>query len=236
MKRSFWRVVIFTSTLFLFILSSCAMLEYYTTAGMLEAYVLKGLFLSPVEGVTVVVKSNWGRIRGEGKTDSSGIAKIGTKLIKDGEQLNVIVKKENYGTVVFQDIKFKANDSIQIFPYLEESVATPTYEIPIDIDVRLYTDSTKSKSVDPSSVATDTIYVVVNAKPKEFDIKKIYVKVNGTPGGVLNLPADLSNEYRTNLEGTISLKDLQGEIPLIVVAQDKNNDKVQKVIYLNIVK
>ena len=235
MKRSFWRVVIFTSTLFLFILSSCAMLEYYTTAGMLEAYVLKGL-LSPVEGATVVVKSNWGRIRGEGKTDSSGIAKIGTKLIKDGEQLNVIVKKENYGTVVFQDIKFKANDSIQIFPYLEESVATPTYEIPIDIDVRLYTDSTKSKSVDPSSVATDTIYVVVNAKPKEFDIKKIYVKVNGTPGVILNLPADLSNEYSTNLEDTISLKDLQGEIPLIVVAQDKNNDKVQKVIYLNIVK
>jgi len=235
MKRSFWRVVIFTSTLFLFILSSCAMLEYYTTAGMLEAYVLKGL-LSPVEGATVVVKSNWGRIRGEGKTDSSGIAKIGTKLIKDGEQLNVIVKKENYGTVVFQDIKFKANDSIRIFPYLEESVATPTYEIPIDIDVRLYTDSTKSKSVDPSSVATDTIYVVVNAKPKEFDIKKIYVKVNGTPGVILNLPADLSNEYSTNLEDTISLKDLQGEIPLIVVAQDKNNDKVQKVIYLNIVK
>lgn len=211
------------------------MLEYYTTAGMLEAYVLKGP-LSPVEGVTVVVKSNWGRIRGEGKTDSLGIAKIGTNLIKDGEQLNVIVKKENYGTVVFQDIKFKANDSIQIFPYLEESVATPTYEIPIDIDVRLYTDSTKSKSVDPSSVATDTIYVVVNAKPKEFDIKKIYVKVNGTPGVIHNLLADLSNEYSTNLERTISLKDLQGEIPLIVVAQDKNNNKVQKVIYLNIVK
>ncbi len=211
------------------------MLEYYTTAGMLEAYVFKGL-LSPVEGATVVVKSNWGRIRGEGKTDSSGIAKIGTNLIKDGEQLNVIVKKENYGTVVFQDIKFKANDSIQILPYLEESVATPTYEIPIDIDVRLYTDSTKSKSVNPSSVATDTIYVVVNAKPEEFDIKKIYVKVNGTPGVIVYLSTDLSNEYSTNLEGTISLKDLQGEIPLIVVAQDKNNDKVQKVIYLNIVK
>lgn len=192
-----------------------------------------------VEGASVVVKDAAGKIRGQGKSDSNGKASFYVMLNSESETLNVFISKEGHAKTSILGLKLNKDSAYEVTTTLRKAtMAQTTKEIPIDVDVKLYTNSTKTTEVEATNVTLDSIYVVVTATPTEFaeGINIIYAKANGVPGSSYFTAPRLYASGSNILEGTISVKEFEGEIPLVVDVYDHNDNKVEKIVWLNVVR
>ncbi|MEN6591346.1 MAG: hypothetical protein ABFC76_08430 [Fervidobacterium sp.] len=108
----------------------------------------------------------------------------------------------------------------------------------VDVDVKVYTDDTKTTPVDINNVTSDSIYVVVTATPTEFNagINVIYSKANGIPGTSFFAGQRLYGSGVSHVEGIVSVKEFVGVIPLVTDVYDHNDNKVEKLLWLNLVR
>lgn len=192
-----------------------------------------------VEGATVVVKDKDGNVRGQAKTDASGKASVITMLTGESEELNIFISKESHARTTILGLKLKKDSTYELTTTLRKAtMAQTTTEIPIDVDVELYTDATMATPIDPASVTGNTIFVVVTATPTEFKegINIIYAKANGVPGTSFFTNPRLYASGANVLTGSISVREFEGEIPLIVDVYDHNDNKVEKIVWLNVVR
>ena len=88
----------------------------------------------------------------------------------DTEDLNVFISKSGYAKDVIFGVRFVENQTYQLTTTLRKAtVGETTKDVPIDVDVKVYTDDTKTTPVDINNVTSDSIYVVVTATPTEFN-------------------------------------------------------------------
>ena len=192
-----------------------------------------------VEGATVVVKDDEGTVRGTGTTDAKGKATVIAWVKSDTEDLNVFISKSGYAKDVIFGVRFVENQTYQLTTTLRKAtVGETTKDVPIDVDVNVYTDSTKATPVNLNNVTSDSIYVVVTATPTEFTegINVIYSKANGIPGTSFFAGQRLYGSGVSHVEGTVSVKEFNGLIPLVTDVYDHNDNKVEKLLWLNIVR
>ncbi len=208
-------------------------------SGTLVLYVTQFNSGPAVGDATVIVKDADGNVRGRGKTDASGKALVITMLTSESEELNVFISKETHARTTILGLKLKKDSTYELTTTLRKAkMAQTTTEQPIDIDVKLYTDTTMATPINPASVTSDTIYISVTATPTEFKegINIIYAKANGVPGASFFTNPRLYVGGSNVLKGSISVKEFEGEIPLIVDVYDHNDNKVEKIVWLNVVR
>lgn len=194
---------------------------------------------SVVEGATVVVKDAEGTVRGSATTDSKGKATVIACVKSDIEELNAFISKPGYAKDVIFGVRLVKDQTYQLTTTLRKAmVGETTKDVPIDVDVNVYTDSTKATPVDLNNVTSDSIYVVVTATPTEFTegINVIYSKANGIPGTSFFAGQRLYGSGVSYVEGTVSVKEFNGLIPLVTDVYDHNDNKVEKLLWLNIVR
>ncbi|MGC9772705.1 hypothetical protein SAMN04488510_10335 [Fervidobacterium changbaicum] len=193
-----------------------------------------------VEGAKVEVKDSSGNLRGVGYSNNKGVATVLFRSDAEKEFLNVFISKNGHARTTILGMKCLRDQTTEITTTLRKaSAAQTTTEIPIDIDVALYTNSTKTVPVDPATDLTlNSIYVVVTATPVEFNagVNVIYAKVNGIPGTSYFTAPRLYVSASNQLEGVLSVAEFEGEVPLIVDVYDHNDNKVEKIIWLNVVR
>jgi len=193
----------------------------------------------PVEGATVVVKDAEGTVRGSATTDSTGKATVFAWVKSDIEELNAFISKPGYAKDVIFGVRLVKDQTYQLTTTLRKAmVGKMTADIPIDVDVNIYTDHTKTTPVDVNNVTSDSIYVVVTATSTEFTegINIIYSKAGGIPGKDFFAGQILRGPGVSHDEGLVSVKEFSGIIPLVTDVYDHNGNKVEKLIWLNIVR
>ena len=194
---------------------------------------------SVVEGATVVVKDAEGTVRGSATTDSKGKATVIACVKSDTEELNAFISKPGYAKDVIFGVRLVKDQTYQLTTTLRKAMlGETTTDVPIDVDVSIYTDSTKATPVDLNNVTSDSIYVVVTATPTEFTegINVIYSKANGIPGASFFAGQRLYGSGVSHVEGFVSVKEFSGIIPLVTDVYDHNDNKVEKLVWLNIVR
>lgn len=194
---------------------------------------------SVVEGVTVVVKDAEGTVRGSATTDSKGKATVIAWVKGDVEELNAFISKPGYAKDVIFGVRLVKDQTYQLTTTLRKAMlGETTTDVPIDVDVNIYTDSTKTTPVDLNNVTSDSIYVVVTAIPTEFTrgIGAIYSKANGIPGSSIFAGERLFGQDVSHVEGLVSVKEFSGVIPLVTDVYDYYDNKVEKLVWLNIVR
>ncbi len=192
-----------------------------------------------VEGATVVVKDAEGTVRGSATTDSKGKATVIAWVESEVEELNAFISKPGYAKDVIFGVRLVKDQTYQLTTTLRKAmVGKTTTDVPIDVDVNIYTDSTKATPVDLNNVTSDSIYVVVTATPTEFTegINVIYSKANGIPGTSFFAGQRLYGSGVSHVEGLVSVKEFSGIIPLVTDVYDHNDNKVEKLLWLNIVR
>ncbi|ANE42117.1 hypothetical protein JM64_09470 [Fervidobacterium ngatamarikiense] len=190
-----------------------------------------------VEGAKVEVKDSNGNLRGVGYSDSKGIATVLFRSDAEKEFLNVLISKDGYARTSILGMKCLRDQKTEITTTLRKATAAQTtMEVPIEVDVKFY----DSKNGNPVDVATDvtlsSIYIVVTATPVEFDggINIIYAKANGIPGASYFSAPRLYAAASNVLEGSLSLAEFEGEIPIVVDVYDHNDNKVEKIFWINV--
>ncbi|WP_434223426.1 Ig-like domain repeat protein [Fervidobacterium gondwanense] len=193
-----------------------------------------------VEGARVEVKDSAGNLRGVGYSDSKGIARVLFRADEEKEYLNVFISKEGHARTSILGMRLLRDQEVELTTTLRKATAAQTAtEIPIEVDVKLYTDATKAVEIDPATdITLNSIYVSVVATPVEFGggINIIYAKVGGVPGTSYFTAPRLYVGAWNELEGSLSVLEFEGEVPLIVDVYDHNDNKVEKIIWLNIVR
>jgi len=190
-----------------------------------------------VQGVNVTVKDADGTVRGSGTTDANGKASISVTMYSSKEELNVFFSKSGYARTTILGLKLNNDEPYTLSTTLRKAtVGETTKEIPIDVDVKVYTDNTKTTEANINNMTLDSIYVVVTATPTEFKegINLIYAKANGIPGTSFFAGQRLYVSGASKLEGYISVKEFNGTIPLVVDVYDHNDNKVEKLIWINV--
>lgn len=194
---------------------------------------------SVVEGATVVVKDSEGTVRGTGTTNEKGKATVIAWVKSDVEELNAFISKPGHAKDAIFGIRFSKDQTYQLTTTLRKAkLGETTKDVPIDVDVEVYTDSSKATPLDLNNVTSDTIYVVVTATPTEFTggINVIYSKANGIPGTSFFAGQRLYGSGVSHVEGTVSVKEFVGVIPLVTDVYDHNDNKVEKLLWLNLVR
>ncbi|MGQ9857007.1 MAG: Ig-like domain-containing protein [Fervidobacterium sp.] len=193
-----------------------------------------------VEGAKVEIKDADGNLRGVGYSDSKGIARVLFRADAEKEFLNVFISKEGHARTTILGMKVLKDEEVELTTTLRKATAAQTTtEIPIEVDVKLYTDATKATELDPATdIMLNSIYVSVVATPVEFGggINIIYAKVGGVPGTSYFTSPRLYVSAWNELEGSLSVLEFEGEVPLIVDVYDHNDNKVEKIIWLNVVR
>ncbi len=192
-----------------------------------------------VEGATVVVKDDEGTVRGSATTDATGKATVIAWIKSDVEELNAFISKPGYAKDVIFGVRLDKDQPYQLTTTLRKAmVGETTTDVPIDVDVKVYEDSTKATPVNLNNVTSDSIYVVVTATPTEFTegINVIYSKANGIPGTSFFAGQRLYGSGVSHVEGSVSVKEFDGVIPLVTDVYDHNDNKVEKLLWLNIVR
>ncbi|MCS7175047.1 Ig-like domain-containing protein [Pseudothermotoga sp.] len=191
-----------------------------------------------VLGATVIVKDDSGNVRGFGSTDADGKASFLVRLDSAQELLNVFISKPTHAKTVIFGVRLQEDQTFELTTTLRKAAYAETKtEIPISVNVKIYTNASKTTEIDPNNVTQDTIYVSVTATPIEFNegINTIYAKVGGVPGtSFFTAPRLIS--YSSSLEGLLSVKEFDGLVPLIVDVYDHNDNKVEKIVWLNVVR
>lgn len=209
-----------------------------TPSGTFTIYVAQFNSGPAVPNATVIIKDDTGNIRGTGTTDSDGKASFLVRLDSNEELLNVFISKPTHAKTVIFGVKLQKDQIYEMITTLRKATYAETKtEVPISVNVKVYTDGNKTTEIDPNNVTQDRIYVSVTAVPIEFNegINIIYAKVGGIPGAsYFTAPRLLS--YSSPLEGWLSVKEFDGIVPLIVDAYDHNDNKVEKIIWLNVVR
>lgn len=210
-----------------------------TPSGRLTIYVTQFNSGPAVSNAQVVVRDGSGSVRGTGTTDSDGKASFLVRLDADTELLNVFISKPTHARTAILGLMLKKDETFQINTTLRKATyGQTTMEVPISVNVELYTDSSKTQQIDPSNVTQDDIYVRVEAQPLEFNegVNIIYAKVGGVPGTSFFTSPRLYVSGSSVLEGSLSVKEFDGLVPLIVDVYDFNDNKVEKIIWLNVVR
>jgi len=192
-----------------------------------------------VEGATVVVKDAEGTVRGSATTDSTGKATVIAWVKSDVEELNAFISKPGYAKDVIFGVRLVKDQTYELTTTLRKAMlGETTTDVPIDVDVSIYTDSTKATPVDLNNVTSDSIYVVVTATPTEFTggINVIYSKAKDIPGTSFFAGQRLYGSGVSHVEGFVSVKEFSGIIPLVTDVYDHNDNKVEKLVWLNIVR
>ncbi|MEN3007629.1 hypothetical protein [Pseudothermotoga sp.] len=209
-----------------------------TPSGTFTIYVTQFNSGPAVSGATVVVKDDSNNVRGMGSTDSDGRASFLVRLDSNQELLNVFISKPTHAKTVIFGVKLQKDQTYELTTTLRKATYAETKtEVPISVNVKIYTNASKTTEIDPNNVTQDTIYVSVTATPIEFNegIKTIYAKVGGVPGtSFFTAPRLIS--YSSSLEGILSVKEFDGLVPLIVDVYDHNDNKVEKIVWLNVVR
>ncbi len=193
-----------------------------------------------VAGAKVEIKDKNGVLRGVGYSDSKGIARVLFRSDAEKEFLNVFISKEGHAQTSILGMKCLRDSTTELTTTLRKATAAQTtMEIPIEVDVKFYTNSSKTTEIDPATdITLNSIYISVAATPVEFNggVNIIYAKANGVPGTSYFTAPRLYIAASNVLEGTLSVAEFEGEIPIVVDVYDHNDNKVEKLIWVNVVR
>lgn len=191
-----------------------------------------------VSGATVKVYYEGTKIM-EGTTNDKGLVFFNIPTNVDSGYIDFVISKEGYAVSRFNNVKFEMEKTFTIETQLRKpSVGKTTTEIPAEINVKFYEDSSKATELilnDNELTVNDDIYYEVKVNTSEYDVKYIYVKLGSIPGaGFLTNPRAIF--YESPAEGTLSISGFTGITPLYIVTFDQNENMVVNVYYLNIKK
>ncbi len=206
-------------------------------SALLELYVTEFNSGPAVKNADVIVKDG-DKVVEQCKTDERGIARVYI-LHEDAnpKYYNVFLSKENHGKTIINGLKFESHKKTELETTLRKAALGPASDNPIEVDIKFYEDSTKATEVTlPANISADTIYVTVTATPLDYPntCNIIYAKAGGVPGaGTFANPRLYASDINS-LSGTLSVKEFEGEIPIIVDVYDDNDTRVEYIFYVNV--
>ncbi|MDK2885658.1 MAG: hypothetical protein PWP54_216 [Thermosipho sp. (in: thermotogales)] len=230
------KLLFFTLILGLLIVffSGCVPFSIFSTN--LEMYVTDYNSGYAVSEATVKVYYNGIKIS-EGTTNSEGYIILSIPTNIESGYLDFVITKEGYAVTRFNNVMFEKNKTTTIETQLRKpSVGITTTEVPAEINVKFYEDSSKTNELmlngNILNVNSD-FYYEINVNTTEYDVKYIYVKLGSIPGaGFFTNPRSIF--YESPAEGTLSISGFVGLVPLYIVVFDQNENMVVNVYYINI--
>lgn len=206
----------------------------YEGTGSLVVYVTDYKSGAAVAGATVELRAGNSTVATE-TTDSTGKATFNNITLSTTTDFNIVLKKNGHAVTYIEGLRLRHNETVKFETQLRVArLGQTASEKPFELELAMY-DGNDNELTPDSNLTTDTIKVVGRAISKEYALNLWYLKVGGVPGtGVFTNPRAIG--YTGSISAVQSAKEFEGMTPILIDIYDQNDNRYEKVVYVNVIR